>query len=57
MLSALEIKNVKFSKAMGGYKQEEVDILLDKIEADIGQYERLVRELQTKNEALNSEIE
>ena len=42
MLSALEIKNVKFSKAMGGYKQEEVDILLDKIEADIGQYERLV---------------
>jgi cell division initiation protein len=57
MLSALEIKNVKFSKAMGGYKQEEVDILLDKIEADIGQYERLVRELQTKNEVLNSEIE
>lgn len=56
MLSALEIKNVKFSKSMGGYKQEEVDILLDKIEADIGQYERLVKDLQAKNEALTSEI-
>ena len=30
MLSSLEIKNIKFSKAMGGYKQEEVDVLLDK---------------------------
>mgnify|MGYP002512989140 CR=1 FL=1 len=34
MLSATEIKNVKFARAMSGYKQEEVDILLDKIEAD-----------------------
>ena len=27
MLNSKEIRNVKFSKAMGGYKQEEVDIL------------------------------
>ena len=33
MLSASDIKNVKFSKSMSGYKQEEVDIFLDKVEA------------------------
>ncbi len=57
MLSASEIRNAKFAKAMGGYKQEEVDILLDKIEADYVQYERIVKEFQTKTEALNKEIE
>ena len=30
MLSANEIRNVRFSTAMGGYKKEEVDVLLDK---------------------------
>jgi len=57
MLSASDIKNVKFSKSMSGYKQEEVDILLDKIEADFAQYERALKEIQAKNEALNKEIE
>lgn len=57
MLSALDIKNVKFSRSMSGYKQEEVDILLDKIEADLGQYERIIKEFQDKNEALNNQIE
>lgn len=55
MLSSLEIKNVKFSKAMGGYKQEEVDVLLDKIEADYLQFERVVKEFQAKVEALEAE--
>ena len=31
MLSANEIRNVRFSTAMGGYKKEEVDVLLDKV--------------------------
>lgn len=57
MLTANEIRNVKFAKAMGGYKQEEVDILLDKIEADYAQFERTVRELQAKADSLNKENE
>ena len=57
MLSASDIRNVKFSKSMGGYKQEEVDVLLDKIEADYLQFERTFKELQGKIDSLNSEIE
>lgn len=57
MLSANDIRETKFSKAMGGYKQEEVDILLDKIEADYEAHERAVRELQATIEALKKEIE
>lgn len=57
MLSAAEIRNVKFAKAVGGYKQEEVDILLDKIESDYVQNERIVKEFQAKIEALNKELE
>ena len=56
MLSAAEIKNVKFSKAMGGYKQEEVDILLDRVEADYAQFERIIKEFQAKVEGLQNEI-
>lgn len=56
MLSAAEIRNVKFSKSMGGYKQEEVDILLDKIEADYAQYDRTLKDFRAKVEALENEI-
>lgn len=56
MLSATEIRNAKFSKSMGGYKQEEVDILLDKIEADYAQHERTVRDFQIQIEKLNKEL-
>ncbi len=56
MLNANEIKNIKFGKAMGGYRQDEVDVLLDKVEADYLQYERIVKEFQDKVEALNTEI-
>jgi len=56
MLSAGEIRNAKFGKSMSGYKQEEVDILLDKIEADYVQYERTIKEFQAKTEALQNEI-
>lgn len=57
MLSAAEIRNVKFTKSMGGYKQEEVDVLLDRIEADYSQFDRAVKEYRAKIEAMNKEIE
>ncbi|MDO4608023.1 MAG: DivIVA domain-containing protein [Clostridia bacterium] len=57
MLNANEIRNARFSKAMGGYKQEEVDVLLDKVEADYEQFERTLRELNGKIEQLSSELE
>jgi len=57
MLKATEIREAKFSKSMGGYKQEEVDILLDKIEADYAQFERTVNEFQARIDALNKENE
>ena len=48
MLSAAEIRNVKFTKAMGGYKQEEVDVLLDRIETDYNQFDRVIKEYKAK---------
>lgn len=57
MLSANEIRNVRFSKSMSGYKQEEVDVILDKVEADYEQFERTVREMSSKIEQLKAEIE
>ena len=57
MLSAGEIRNAKFGKSMSGYKQEEVDILLDKIEADYVQYERIIKDFQAKTEAQQKEID
>lgn len=57
MLSAAEIRNVKFTKAMGGYKQEEVDVLLDRVEADYAQFDRVIKEYKTKLDSMNKEIE
>ena len=57
MLSAAEIRNAKFGKSMNGYKQEDVDVLLDRIEADYVQYERIIKDFQDKTEGLNKEIE
>ena len=56
MLSANEIRNIKFSNSMGGYKKDEVDVLLDKVEADYIANERIIREFQAKVESLNAEI-
>ncbi len=55
MLSTTEIREIKFSRSMGGYKQEEVDVLLDKIEADYARFERLTKEYEARIEALNRE--
>lgn len=57
MLSANEIRNVRFSTAMGGYKKEEVDVILDKVEADYEQFERTLREMNNKINELKGELE
>ncbi len=55
MLTTAEIRGITFSRSMGGYKQEEVDVLLDKIEADYAAFERTVKEYESKIEALTQE--
>lgn len=57
MLNANEIRNVRFSTAMGGYKKEEVDVLLDKVEADYEQFERTLKEMNNKIGELKGELE
>ena len=57
MLSSNDIRNIRFSKSVSGYKQEEVDIFLDKIEADYINYEKITAEFQHKIDSLNKEIE
>lgn len=57
MLTALEIKSISFSNALRGYKTEEVEVFLDKIEADYVQFERIIKDYEAKIETLNSEIE
>ena len=56
MLSAEEIRNITFSNSMKGYKKEEVDILLDKIESDYEQFGRQLRIMQEKNSELAKQL-
>lgn len=57
MLSSSDIRGISFSKSMHGYKQDEVDVLLDKVEADYEQNERTIRAMQDEIERLKNEIE
>ncbi len=57
MLTVEEIKNVQFSRAVGGYKADDVDVFLDKIEADYAAFQRIIKDYELKVETLNSEIE
>jgi len=57
MLTVNEIREVKFSRAMGGYKADDVDVFLDKIEADYSEFERIIKEYELKVQTLASEIE
>ena len=57
MLNSADIKNITFSKSMGGFKPEEVDIFLDRVEADYLQFEQMMKQYQSKVEDLESQIE
>lgn len=57
MLTVDDIKNVEFSRSVGGYKPDDVDVLLDKIEADYLAFNRLIAEYEQRIEALNKEID
>lgn len=57
MLSVTDIKNIKFSNSMNGYKKEEVEILLDKIEVDFSRYERVITERDSKIKELEAEVQ
>lgn len=57
MLTANDIREVRFSKAVGGYKQDEVDTLLDAIEEDYTLYEEHISKLKGEIDSLHNEIE
>lgn len=57
MLTINEIRDVEFSRAVRGYKADEVDVLLDKIEADYGEFERIIKDYEARIESLNAEVE
>lgn len=57
MLGSTEIRNVKFSKAMGGYKTEEVERLIQKIADDYEEFEDRTKKFQSKIEEMKSELE
>lgn len=57
MLNVTDIKNIKFSNSMNGYKKEEVEILLDKIEVDFSRYERVIVERDAKIKELENEVQ
>lgn len=57
MLNVTDIKNIKFSNSMNGYKKEEVEILLDKIEVDFSRYERVITERDAKIKELEDEVQ
>ena len=56
MLSANDVRNITFSKQVGGYRREEVDVFLDKVESDYENYERTVRELNARIHELENQI-
>ena len=57
MLTAKDIREVGFTKAIGGYKQDEVDDLLDSVEEDYTKFEETVAALNAKIEQLSAEVD
>ena len=57
MFTAEEIKNVSFSKSMTGYKAEEVDVFLDKVESDYQNFEKIINEYKAEIVRLQNEID
>lgn len=56
MLSSVEISEVKFSKSMGGYNREEVEVFLDKVESDYVQFERIISECKEEIRNYQNEL-
>ena len=57
MLTADEIRNITFSSSMKGYKREEVDEFLARVEADYEQIAYQIKLLLQKNDELEKKIE
>ena len=57
MLTTKDVREVTFSKQVNGYRREEVDVFLDKVEADYDNYERTVRELNAKVHELETQLD
>lgn len=57
MMNSNEVRDIRFSKGMSGYKQEEVDNFLDKVEEDYQQYEAYVKTTQEKIANLTAELD
>ncbi|MEE0946449.1 MAG: DivIVA domain-containing protein [Acutalibacteraceae bacterium] len=57
MLGSAEIRNVKFSKSMGGYKPDEVERLLLKIADDYEEFDDRTKKFQSKIEEMKAELE
>ena len=55
MLSASDVRSVTFSKQVNGYRREEVDVFLDKVEADYEAYERTIKEANAKIHELETQ--
>lgn len=56
MFNAEDIKKIGFSDSFKGYKKDEVDAFLDKIEADYVNVEHIISDYKAKIDALNSKI-
>ncbi len=57
MLTADEIRNITFSSSMKGYKREEVDEFLDRVEADYEQLAYQIKALLDKNDELEKRLQ
>lgn len=57
MLKSSDIRGAVFQTQMGGYKRDEVDVLLGQIYEDYKQFESVVSAHQAKIEALEKELE
>ena len=57
MLKSTDIRDARFSKSVSGYKKEEVDELLDQVEADYKQFSKIVQDYEAKIKAFESEKE
>lgn len=56
MLTTKDVREITFSKQVNGYRREEVDVFLDKVEADYELYERTVRDLNAKVHELETQL-